>query len=426
MALNIVLAALLSGQFSVSGLDSVAGQNEPANIKMPPPAIEAEGIDTVVIREFRTTATELQSGRMTPRLLIPESEYIRDGVDLWERLFTAPSDTVLFYNRSTFEMLGSIPLPQALYIPPEKWQMLSSRQKRESEYKKHFWVAAKVDSLRAKFPKSKSDDIRGQLGKRDRMEDAFRIYLKYEPMIREIFSKQGIPHELTLLPIIESMLYAAMTGTQPQDALSSAKAEAIWQIVKRTADDRNNKIKKRYGITLNPKNPYESTVLASEVLLGMCYEVRRALRACNAGEKDLWAFTCMAYNCGDGETARLIRKYHGDFERVTKYGGNANSYFGPSSRSYALKTWAVSRIREDLYKLWPDLEKIQPMHFNPWTIYIVQKGDTISKIAEWSGIKRTDILYANGGNNKLKVGDVIYIPSIAVLPGHAEELQAKK
>ena len=120
----------------------------------------------------------------------------------------------------------------------------------------------------------------------------------YMPIIEEEIDRQGIPHELKYLPIIESAL-------NPK-AVSRANAKGLWQFIFSTAKlyglRSNNYIDERF-------DPIKST--------------KAALRYLNDlyGIFGSWELAIASYNCGPGNVKKAIMRSGGktDFWEIYRW-----------------------------------------------------------------------------------------------------------
>ena len=122
--------------------------------------------------------------------------------------------------------------------------------------------------------------------KRQFLINSFRKSRKYIPMIREEFTRQGIPTDLAYMALIES-------GFNP-NALSHAGAKGLWQFIPDTA--------RRFGLEVSDErddrlSPKKATKAAAKYL--------RTLYA----QFGSWPLAVAAYNCGENRVARAMRKH---------------------------------------------------------------------------------------------------------------------
>ncbi len=130
-------------------------------------------------------------------------------------------------------------------------------------------------------------ELRELLKNKRSLEEAFRRANLYIPYIKPIFRELGLPEELSLLPMVESMFNPF--------AVSRSGAGGIWQLMPETA--------RRYGLKVNGE-------------VDERFDLIKATRAAGMYLRDLyrefgrWDLAIAAYNCGEGCVRRRSR---GDF-----------------------------------------------------------------------------------------------------------------
>ena len=130
-------------------------------------------------------------------------------------------------------------------------------------------------------------ELRELLKDKRSLETALRRANLYIPYIKPIFRELGLPEELSLLPMVESMFNPF--------AVSRSGAGGIWQLMPETA--------RRYGLKVNGE-------------VDERFDLIKATRAAGMYLRDLyrefgrWDLAIAAYNCGEGCVRRRSR---GDF-----------------------------------------------------------------------------------------------------------------
>jgi len=116
--------------------------------------------------------------------------------------------------------------------------------------------------------------------------NSYRKSYKYIPMIREEFSRQGIPTDLAYMALIES-------GFNPL-ALSHAGAKGLWQFMPETA--------RRFGLEVSDTrddrlDPRKATAAAASYLKTLYAQFGN------------WPLAVAAYNCGENRVAKAMRRH---------------------------------------------------------------------------------------------------------------------
>ena len=140
----------------------------------------------------------------------------------------------------------------------------------------------------------------------------FKRAKKYFPIIEPILKKNGIPDDFKYLAVIESGL---------TNAVSSAKATGVWQIMEATAKENglevNDNVDERYNLE-------KSTEVACKYLL-------------NSQEKlGSWTLAAAAYNAGDSGVSRRLEE-----QNVTDY---YDLLLGEETGRYVFRIVALKEI----------------------------------------------------------------------------------
>jgi membrane-bound lytic murein transglycosylase D len=169
-----------------------------------------------------------------------------------------------------------------------------------SEEERRIWNLFAKDKNPRKFSDAADPTrIRAQHGLKERFGEGVRVSRRYLPEMEEVFRRDGLPVELTRLPLIESCF--------DLDAYSKVGAAGIWQFMPSTArnylriggvlDERRDPLRATRGAALHLKENYEA--LGTWPLAITAYNhgragVRRAVR-----------------ETGTTDIARIVRRYRG-------------------------------------------------------------------------------------------------------------------
>jgi len=142
--------------------------------------------------------------------------------------------------------------------------------------------------------------------RREVVENMLGLESYYFPMIEEKLSKYGLPSELKYLTVVESALNPV--------ALSKAGASGLWQFIFSTG--------RLYGLQMNNlfderRDPVKSTDAACRYLKNL-YDT--------FGD---WNLAIAAYNCGEGNVNKAIRRARGDTDYWAIY-----PYLPKETRTY--------------------------------------------------------------------------------------------
>jgi len=179
-----------------------------------------------------------------------------------------------------------------------------------------------------------ADNIRSQLGQKERFRNGVVRSGAYLGKIREIFRENGLPDELAYLAHVES--------SYNFEAYSKAGAAGIWQFTRRTG---------RRFLTIDQtlderRDPLKASRAAASLLLE------------NFQKLGNWPMAITAYNHGQGgmlRAAALKRTYPRIFN---EYRGR---YFGFASRNFYAEFIAASRVAGNYRKYFGDLTLSMPV-----------------------------------------------------------------
>ncbi len=242
---------------------------------------------------------------------------------------------------------------------------------------------AAVPGDRTKFAAA-ARRVRSQTCLSDRFAEAIEISGLYMPAIEEIFSRRGLPSELTRLPFVESMFNTA--------ARSAAAAGGIWQFMPSTARQfmkLNLEVDERY-------DPWRATEAAASLL------------SQNYANLGTWPLAITAYNHGRGGMARAVSKLGTKDlgEIATRYRSRS---FGFASRNFYAEFLAAAETYSHRRQLFPDsqprarlaYDELVPNQYVALTDLAAQAGATIDQLQQLNPalnreIWRGDLLYPKG------------------------------
>ncbi|MBC7421144.1 MAG: lytic transglycosylase domain-containing protein [Bdellovibrio sp.] len=216
-------------------------------------------------------------GYSSDTFAVPES--LKPDVDFWIRIYTkyTTQQGVFHIAGDTQKILGDIDLSETFTNP--QWSDI--RKELEAEL-----VIKKARKKIAALHKIKNiNQIRLQMGLKDRMLKAIELSGLYLPMMEKIFTEKKLPLELTRMVFVESSFNI--------EAGSKAGASGLWQIMPRLARKF-----KYINVSYDQRNhPVYSTQLAAQILKEN-YQILKS-----------WPLAVTAYNHGVGSLKKIVKKY---------------------------------------------------------------------------------------------------------------------
>lgn len=130
------------------------------------------------------------------------------------------------------------------------------------------------------------------------MRSVLQRYDRYKDMFSEVFRRNGIPEEFTLLSVVESGVNS--------NAVSPAGAVGMWQFMPDAA--------RAHGMTVNALMDERRDVAKSTA--GAAKYLRGAYRTFGS-----WSLAIMSYNCGPGRIQKVIKQCGDDltYENIYKH-----------------------------------------------------------------------------------------------------------
>ena len=212
--------------------------------------------------------------------------------------------------------------------------------------------------------------------KREQVSRMIGLSKVYFPLFEEELDKLGMPIELKYLSVVESAL-------NPH-ARSRVGATGLWQFMLSTG--------RLYGLQVNSfvderKDPLKATRAALKYL-------KRS-----HGEFGNWLLAIAAYNCGDGNVRKAIRRSGGsrNFWEIRQYLPRETRGYVPA---FIAATYAFNYASEhNLYPVYTDFSIHQD------TIHITKLDITLPEIAEMTN---TDVDELRNLNPELKLDRIPY------------------
>jgi len=170
-----------------------------------------------------------------------------------------------------------------------------------SDQERHIWnMFAKNTSPRKFAEAADPSRIRAQRGLRERFAEGIRASRRYLHEMEEIFRSEGLPVELTRLPLVESCFNI--------DAYSKVGAAGIWQFMRSTGRDYMH----IGGVLDERRDPLRATRAAAEHLQA------------NFEALGSWPLAITAYNHGRAGMMRAVSD-----TGTTDIGTIVHNYHGP-------------------------------------------------------------------------------------------------
>lgn len=234
--------------------------------------------------------------------LFPRPAQIETPIRFWRAIFTDYSmHQVVLHDAFTLDKIYRVldfrPQVEAGLTPGE----LERLQSAETDFE--------LERLRRTLPDADAQQLRSQRGIRERFHEGMRSAQHYFPEMERIFRAEGVPVELTRLPLIESCFNLR--------AYSKAGAAGIWQFMPATG-----RLYMRVDHLVDERrDPITSTQAAAQFL-------RRLHDSLGS-----WPLAVTAYNHGPGGIARAVGEVGStDIGKIVReYRGRA---FGFASRNF--------------------------------------------------------------------------------------------
>ena len=211
------------------------------------------------------------------------------------------------------------------------------------------------------------DRIRSQTGLRERFGAGVETGRRYWPEMERIFAREGLPRELTRLPLVESCFNV--------HAYSKVGAAGIWQFMPGTA----RRFMRVDDVVDERRDPFTATEAAA-VYLRRDYEVFGT-----------WPLAITAYNHGRAGMQRAVAVTGStDLQDIVEqYDGPAFKF---ASRNFYAEFLAALEVEREADRHFPALTAPAPVRLDTITLSAPARFDTLAAAA---GIDSADLALLN-------------------------------
>ena len=229
-----------------------------------------------------------------------------------------------------------------------------------------------------------------QRGLRERFAEAIRVSRRYLPEMERIFRDQGLPVELTRLPLIESCFNL--------HAYSKVGAAGIWQFMPATG----RLFMRVDNLVDGRRDPIASTRAAARFLDQMHDQL------------DAWPLTITAYNHGPEGVARAVRQM-GTSDIATIVQEYRGSTFGFASRNFYAEFLAALEVERDYRRYFGDLPLDAPLHTREHRLEHAVGLETAARLAhtatdDLAGLNPALSSLVTGGRRPIPAGYRLRVP----------------
>jgi membrane-bound lytic murein transglycosylase D len=225
--------------------------------------------------------------------------------------------------------------------------------------------------------------LRSQRGLRERFGDAIRISRRYLPEMERLFREEGLPLELTRLPLIESCFNLK--------AYSKVGAAGIWQFMPSTGRRFmriDNSVDER-------RDPFSSTRAAARYL-GMLHDAL-----------DTWPLAITAYNHGPQGIARAVDAT-GSLDIATIIREYQGPSFGFASRNFYVEFLAAVEVEQNHATHFPEITPEPPLRLRE---HRLDRALSIQAAARMARTDREELASLNPALSSLVVSGRRPIPA---------------
>ena len=331
-AATFILATILANLVVIAGARADHPADGPLNraVLFPEPAEMAPqiGFWRAIFADYSRHQVVLHDALHVDKVykVLDFRHYLDEGMGEGEleRLMRLDTDFELERVRATLLRLHALgPHPEALTAEEQRIVDLFADDPASDRF------LAAADSKR----------LHSQRGLRERFAEAVQVSRRYLPEMERIFADEGLPIELTRLPLIESSFDLR--------AYSKAGAAGIWQFIPATG----RRFMRVDALVDERRDPFASTRAAALYLR----EVHGLLNS--------WPLAITAYNHGPQGMARAVREVGTtDIASIIRqYDGKA---FGFASRNFYAEFLAALEVEQDYRTHFGELPLDAPLRFH--------------------------------------------------------------
>lgn len=339
-----------------------------------------------------------------PPSLFPEYPCIQKNILFWEAIYGkyATNQGVLHDSDDLGRIYTVLSLvdqsaPNAAAINNERIAQGKARVRGILQQLASGQPPATVEARRiaALFPRKHSstyleacDNLRLQLGQRDRFREGVIRSGKYQPAFRKILAAHQLPQDLVYLPHVESSF-------NPK-AYSKAGAAGLWQLTRATGSDYLN-----ITTLIDERlDPYAATDAAARLLKD------------NYSALQSWPLALTAYNYGRAGMIRAV-KDKGSYEAI--FSSYDQGYFKFAARNFYAEFIAAKRVAKSLERN-SGITLDRPDNLDSLRL---QKSLTLKQISMQTGLSPETLRRLNPalqkpvleGGNPIPPGYVLKIPA---------------
>jgi membrane-bound lytic murein transglycosylase D len=225
--------------------------------------------------------------------------------------------------------------------------------------------------------------LHSQRGLRERFGDGVRASRRYLPEMERIFREEGLPPELTRLPLIESCFNLR--------AYSKVGAAGIWQFMPKTG-----RLFMRVDQLIDERRDPISSTRAAAQFLSRVHD-----------QLDSWPLAITAYNHGPDGIARAVDEV-GSSDIATIIRDYRGKSFGFASRNFYAEFLAALDVEHDGERHFGPFPADQPLHLNERRL---ERAVGIEAAARLARTDRSEIAELNPALSPLVVSGRRPIPA---------------